>query len=141
MFPINESLQIGIVLAVCYILFFFLYGRGEWRSYHQKLSHYAVLFPLGIASSLQTGTYLPLGIIGLLVICLPLGLLIKPTPGVEQRRVIPKTSAFPGYIIFFFLGRKVELLPYLPWIVVGIAVVERFVFYLWLRKRSASVAQ
>ncbi len=141
MYPINESLQIGIALAVCYILFFVLYGRGEWRLYHQMLSHYAVLFALGIASSLQTDTYLPLGLVGLLVICIPLALLIHPAPGVEQRKVMPKASTFPGYIIFFFLGRKVELLPYIQWIVLGIAVVERFAFYLWLRKRPVSVAQ
>ncbi len=141
MFFIHESLQIGIALAVCYILFFVLYGRGEWRLYHQQLSLCAVVFALGIASSLQTDAYHPLGLVALLLVVLPLSLIVKLAPGVQPRKLFPRVAEFLGYIIFFFIGRKVELLPYIQWIVLGIAVVERFAFYLWLRKRPVSVAQ
>lgn len=141
MFPINESLQIGIALAVCYILFFVLYGRGEWRTYHRQLLVYAMVYTLGVVTKLEGTLYFLLGGVVVLVVSIGLNSLIKLAPGVQPRTVLPKNSDFPGYLIFYILGRRVELLPYVQWIVLGIAVVERLVFYLWLRKRPVSVAE
>lgn len=142
MFPINESLQIGIALAVCYGLFLALYVRGEWRLYHQQLFGYAIMYSLGVLSKLEGMLYLLLGFVVYLAFNIGLNSLVKTAPGVQVRKVITSnTRLFPGYLIFCFLGRRIEWLPYVQWFVLGIAVVERLVFYLRLRKRPVSVAQ